>query len=64
MATTGKALFCGDFTTAAPELCRVCKRDTDCYAEFGLGAACVVLGGTCATFCAATGGTACAALCA
>ena len=61
--TTGKATFCGNFSLSASQLCRVCSRDTDCAAEFGPGAACVVLGGLCAALCPATGGTACVPAC-
>lgn len=49
--TTGKASFCGN-----SGLCRTCKKDTDCEAEFGLGAACIVC-----SACEETGGTACGA---
>jgi hypothetical protein len=37
--TTGKASFCGALIGGD---CRVCSRDSDCEAEFGPGAACVV----------------------
>jgi hypothetical protein len=57
--TTGKAGFCGDFSKGALNLCRDCSRDTDCEAEFGPGAACVVYDGLCATYCPSSGGTAC-----
>lgn len=61
--TTGNAGYCADLplTTAMATSgdCRTCSRDTDCQAEFGPGSACVVLGGTCAGACDATGGTAC-----
>jgi hypothetical protein len=61
--TTGNAGFCLDFTTSVDSLCRFCNKDTDCQAEFGPGSACLVLGGKCTTFCAATGGTACGIPC-
>jgi hypothetical protein len=61
--TTGSAGFCGDFTAGAPELCRDCTTDTDCQEEFGPGAACVLLGGICSSFCPATGRTACVPPC-
>jgi len=57
--TTGGAPFCGDFTAGVQTLCRNCTKDTECEAEFGAGAACIVLGGTCTLFCPATGRTAC-----
>jgi hypothetical protein len=57
--TTGNAGFCGDFSLGAITLCRDCSKDTDCQAEFGAGAACVVYEGICSTYCPATGGTAC-----
>ena len=64
--TTGNAGFCADFTHADPfsAICRFCSVDTDCQAEFGPGAACVVLGGSCTPYCAATGRTACLPPCA
>lgn len=62
--TTGNAGFCGDFAAGPIALCRVCKTDPDCEAEFGDGAACIVMGGVCAAFCPATGNTACAPPCA
>ena len=63
--TTGNAGFCGDFTAEVETLCRVCRKDTDCQAELGPGAACLVLGGIgCTPFCAATGRTACVPPCA
>jgi hypothetical protein len=58
--TSGNAGFC----IGAPAQCRVCRKDTDCEAEFGPGAACIVLGGMCAASCLETGGTACATPCA
>jgi hypothetical protein len=57
--TTGDAGFCADLTANGRGLCRICTKDTDCQAEFGAGAACVVLGSACSTVCPATGGTAC-----
>jgi hypothetical protein len=62
--TTGNAGFCGDFTAGGETLCRVCTEDADCEAEFGAGAACIVLGGVCTSICAATGLTACVPPCA
>jgi hypothetical protein len=58
--TTGNAGFCGDFSS---DLCRTCTRDTDCQADLGPGAACVVLAGACSFGCAATGRTACVPSC-
>jgi hypothetical protein len=40
--TTGNASFC-----AGIGQCRVCARDTDCEAEFGPGAACIVCASSC-----------------
>jgi hypothetical protein len=65
--TTGNAGFCADFTphieagggADASFYCRDCSHDRDCQAEFGSGAACVVYGGVCSQYCAATGGRAC-----
>ena len=51
--TTGNASFC-----AGIGRCRVCARDTDCEAEFGPGAACIVCTSSCPdtiTQCNATG---------
>jgi hypothetical protein len=62
--TTGNAAFCGDFTGGGDKLCRVCSKDTDCQAEFGPGAACVVFAGFCTPDCAATGRTVCVPPCA
>jgi hypothetical protein len=59
--TTGNAAFCGDITGGTTTHCRVCRKDTDCQAEFGAGAACVVLGGGCSPLCGITGRTACLA---
>jgi hypothetical protein len=42
--TTGKAGFCADRGFCD---CGVCKKDTDCEAQFGPGAACVVCTGDC-----------------
>jgi hypothetical protein len=64
VSTTGDANFCGNFTIPPTSLCRVCRKDTDCEAEFGQGAACIVLGGVCSPFCPTTSGTACAPACA
>jgi hypothetical protein len=61
--TTGNAGFCGDFTVGGDKLCRVCSKDTDCQAEFGPGAACLVYGGICTDICPTTGGTACVPPC-
>jgi hypothetical protein len=59
LLTTGNAGFCGDITAGVLELCRVCDRDTDCQAEFGVGAACVSFGNVCSALCPATSSTAC-----
>lgn len=62
--TTGSAGFCGDGSATDPaDFCRDCVRDTDCEAEFGLGAACVVLGGICSTACPETQRRACVPAC-
>jgi hypothetical protein len=61
--TTGNAGFCAAFSGGPAGHCRVCRKDTDCAAEFGAGAACLVLGGACTTLCLATGRTACAPPC-
>lgn len=63
--TTGNAGFCADFSpyldagTDASFFCRDCSRDTDCQAEFGPGAACVVYGGVCSVSCGHAGSIAC-----
>jgi hypothetical protein len=64
--TTGNAGFCADFTTLDDyaDICRPCTRDTDCQAEFGPGAACLVFKGACSAACPTTGRTACAVPCA
>jgi hypothetical protein len=62
VSTTGAAPFCGDFTTPSI-LCRECSQDMDCEEEFGLGAACVVYGGVCASYCPHTGGASCLPAC-
>jgi hypothetical protein len=62
--TTGNAGFCAAFSGGPAGHCRVCRKDTDCEAEFGEGAACLVLGGVCTPLCLATGRTACAPPCA
>jgi hypothetical protein len=62
VSTTGDAPFCGDFTSPSL-LCRDCSQDADCEEEFGLGAACVVYGGACASWCPQTGGTSCLPAC-
>jgi hypothetical protein len=64
--TTGNAGFCGDFTgvDTPDQLCRFCQKDTDCQAEFGPGAACIVLDRVCTLTCAATATTACVRPCA
>jgi hypothetical protein len=54
--------ICGDFTTPSI-LCRECSQDIDCEEEFGLGAACVVYGGVCASYCPHTGGASCLPAC-
>lgn len=62
--TTGDAGFCGDFSeNSGSDLCRKCSQDTDCQEEFGPGAACVVFGGVCESYCPQTGGTACVPAC-
>jgi hypothetical protein len=43
--TTGKAAFCGNVNTCD---CGTCHKDSDCEAQFGPGAACVVCSGDCA----------------
>jgi hypothetical protein len=53
LATTGKAGFCASFDSSDVPKCRVCRKDTDCEALFGPGAACVILA---AEFCAGTDG--------
>jgi len=63
LKTTGNAGFCGDLTQV-DKSCRLCSSDMDCQAEFGAGAACVVLGGICTAICGATGRTACVRPCA
>ena len=63
--TTGNAGFCGDFSSFdVAANCRFCSIDTDCQAEHGPGAACIVLGGACTPSCPATGRTACIPPCA
>jgi hypothetical protein len=62
--TTGNAGFCAAFSGGPAGHCRVCSKDTDCQAEFGAGAACLVLGGICTPLCLTTGRTACAPPCA
>lgn len=63
--TTGNAGFCADFSphieagTDASFYCRDCSKDTDCQAEFGAGAACVVYAGICSTYCPNTDNRAC-----
>lgn len=57
--TTGNAPFCGSLMIDIQKYCRVCAKDTDCQAEYGPGAACVVLDGICSGFCGVTGLTAC-----
>lgn len=60
VVTTGNAAFCGDFSGPPGVFhCQSCSHDTDCEADFGLGAACVVYGEVCESFCPETGGTAC-----
>jgi hypothetical protein len=59
LLTTGNAGFCGDVSAGATTHCRVCSRDVDCQGEFGPGAACVFLGGTCTPLCITTNRTAC-----
>jgi hypothetical protein len=50
--TTGRASFCG----APPDICAVCRKDTDCEEDFGPGAACIICEGECGPI---TDGTAC-----
>ena len=57
--TTGNAPFCGSVMIDIKKYCRVCAKDTDCQAEYGPGAACVVFDGVCSGFCGVTGLTAC-----
>jgi hypothetical protein len=66
MKTTGNAGFCADFTNLSQfeDTCRLCSADTDCEAEWGPGAACIVFGGICTPLCPTTGRTACAPPCA
>jgi hypothetical protein len=60
MRTTGNAGFCGRSSSVGAADCRVCAKDTECQAEFGPGAACVVLDGdVCGVICPTTGQTAC-----
>lgn len=63
LLTTGNAGFCGEFAPGVPgaSFCQDCRQDTDCEAEFGPGAACVVYSGVCADFCPT--GTACVPPC-
>jgi hypothetical protein len=63
LTTTGNAPFCGEFAPGVPgqTFCSDCSHDTDCEAEFGPGAACVVYSGVCADFCPT--GTACVPAC-
>jgi hypothetical protein len=63
LRTTRQATFCGDITEGAAVDCRECLPDSDCEEEFGPGAACLVYGGICTSFCADAGGTACAPSC-
>lgn len=62
LLTTGKAPFCGDPQSAPIDVCVDCTHDTDCEADFGPGAACVVFGGICSENCPNTG-TACMPAC-
>jgi hypothetical protein len=64
LLTTGNAGFCADFTEIIEKSCRFCDTDTDCQAELGPDAACVVLNENCTPVCPATGRTACARPCA
>jgi hypothetical protein len=63
LRTTSEAPFCGDVSAEAAVLCRPCRPDADCEAEFGPGAACVVVGGSCGSYCPDTGNTACVRAC-
>jgi hypothetical protein len=65
--TTGNAGFCADLTPFFIDpsgSCRDCSKDTDCQAEFGPGAACIVFGSPCILACPATDGKACVPPCA
>jgi hypothetical protein len=57
--TTGNAAFCASAQVDINNYCRFCAKDTDCVAEYGPGAACVLFDGICAGFCGVTGLTAC-----
>lgn len=61
ITTTGNAGFCADFGdfSAVGASCRLCSTDTECQAELGPGAACVILAGACSSFCPDTDRTAC-----
>jgi hypothetical protein len=59
LRTTGNAAFCASAVFDINKYCRVCSKDTDCQAEYGPGAACVLLDGICSGFCGVTGLTAC-----
>lgn len=65
ITTTGNAGFCADFEdfSAVDTFCRLCSTDTECQAELGPGAACVILAGQCSAFCAGTDRTACMRSC-
>ncbi len=63
LRTTGNAGFCGDVSLGLLNLCHDCRRDMDCVAEFGVGAACVAYGGICQSICPGTAGTACVPAC-
>ena len=54
--TTGKAAFCGDAGSCD---CGPCKKDADCVAEFGEGAACIVCTSYCVDVKGSKKGTAC-----
>jgi hypothetical protein len=64
LRTTGNATFCGDAGNGVDlsTLCRDCRQDTDCEAEFGPGAACVIFDGICSDVCPDPG-TACVSAC-
>lgn len=46
--TTGKASFCGDIDDVTFSPCSGCAKDSDCIADFGPAAACVLCAGNCA----------------
>jgi hypothetical protein len=62
--TTGNAGFCADVSVDLTMVCRDCTTDSDCEAEFGTGAACVVFVGACMPTCPEGLHTACLSACA